>query len=70
MVEVRKRDRENIGSLLRRFQERIKKSGDLSRAKDMQYHQPKVSRGQRRQKALASQKIRAEKEQLRKLGKM
>ncbi|OHB21149.1 MAG: hypothetical protein A2666_03215 [Parcubacteria group bacterium RIFCSPHIGHO2_01_FULL_47_10b] len=70
MVEVRKREKENIGSLLRRFQERIKKSGDLIAAKESQHFQPRSTKRARREKALQSQKMRAEKDKLRKLGRL
>lgn len=70
MVEVKKREREHIGSLLRRFSERVKKSGVLLQAREAQFYRPGKSRRQRRVDALTRLKMRGEKEKLRKLGKL
>ncbi len=52
MVEVRKKEKENVGSLLRRFSERMKKSGVLIEAKKAQAYQKPETRRKRRQSAL------------------
>lgn len=52
MVEVRKKDKENIGSLLRRFSERIKKSGVIFEIKSAQYYQKPKTRRERRESAI------------------
>jgi len=52
MVDVRKQPRENIGSMLRRFSERIKKSGILNEAKESQWYKKPKSRRERRQTAM------------------
>lgn len=70
MVEAKKREREHIGSLLRRFSERVKKSGVLLQAREAQFYRPAKSRRQRRVDALTRLKMRGEKEKLRKLGKL
>ena len=70
MVEVKKREREHIGSLLRRFSERVKKSGVLLQAREAQFYRPQKSRRQRRVDTLTRLKMRGEKEKLRKLGKL
>lgn len=70
MVEVIRRDREHIGSLLRRFTERVKKSGVLLEAREAQFFRKPKSRRQRREAALVRLKLRSEKEWLRKLGKL
>lgn len=70
MVEVKRRDREHVGSLLRRFSERVKKSGVLVEARNAQYYTRRKSRRQRREDAIVRLRMRAEKEKLRKLGKL
>ena len=52
MVEVRRQPKENIGSMLRRFSERIKKSGVLIEAKESQHYKKPKSKRQRRQAAM------------------
>jgi len=52
MVEVRKKDKENIGSLLRRLAEYTKRSGLLQNVKETQHRQKRKTRRQRRESAL------------------
>lgn len=52
MVEVRKQPKENIGSMLRRFSERIKKSGLLIEAKESQWYKKPKSKRERREAAM------------------
>lgn len=52
MVDVRKQPKENIGSMLRRFSERIKKSGILNEVKESQWHKKPKSKRERRQTAM------------------
>lgn len=70
MVEVRKRPDENIGSLLRRFAERLKKSGILQEAKEAQVRQPHKSRRLRREEAIRRERLARRREFLRKLGRL
>ena len=67
-IEVRKRERENSRSLLRRFTRRIQQSGVLIRARKARFHEKGKTKRERRLSALRRQKISAEKEKLRKLG--
>lgn len=70
MVEARKKPDENIGSLLRRFSERVRKSGILQEAKEAQVRQPHKSRKMRRQEAVVRERIAKRKQLLRKLGRL
>jgi len=67
-IEVKKRERENSRSLLRRFTRRIQQSGVLIRARKARFHEKGKTKRERRLSALRRQKITAEKEKLRKLG--
>jgi len=69
MVEVKRKDKEHVGSLLRRFSERVKKSGVLNDAREAQFFKRAPSRRQRRETALMKEKLRGEKEMARKIGK-
>lgn len=70
MVQIRKRENESTGSLLRRFTRAVKLSGLLIRARSRRYYEPPKSEFQ--QKREATRKIMWRKEILRqkKLGKI
>lgn len=67
-IEVRKREKENTRSLLRRFTRRIQQSGVLMRARKARFLEREKSKSERRQSALRRQKIGRQKEKLRKMG--
>lgn len=70
MVTVTKRDRETIGSLLRRFTRRIQQSGILIRARKNRFFvSPKTKRA-KKLAALWREKAIKENDRLRKLGKL
>jgi ribosomal protein S21 len=70
MVEVQRRDRESLESLIRRFNKRVMQSGMLYVAREMRYFKREKSRNLRRQSAIRSAELRAERDLLRKLGKL
>ena len=70
MVEVKRKERESVGSLLRRFSKKVQQSKMLIQAREIRFRQPQKSRTERRKNALKRNEIRQEKEVLRKLGKL
>ncbi|OGF64289.1 hypothetical protein A2661_00925 [Candidatus Giovannonibacteria bacterium RIFCSPHIGHO2_01_FULL_45_24] len=70
MVEVRKRENESAGSMLRRFAKIIQQSKFLARARAGRYYAPSKSGYKKKREAL--RRIQWEKEihRLRKLGKV
>jgi hypothetical protein len=68
-MEVKKKPRENISMLLRRFTQRVRQSGILINAKKSMFQQPKLSRGERRKSAVEREKRKKERIKLKKLGK-
>ena len=70
MVEVRKRDNESGGSLLRRFNKILQQSGFLIRARSNRYHVYKKSDFQKKKEALRRLDWQKEMEMKRKLGKI
>ena len=70
MIEVKRKDNESIGSLLRRFSKRIQQSGLLLQARSSRFRDKSPSRTERRKNALRKNEIVAEKEYQRKLGKL
>lgn len=70
MIEVKRKDNESTGSLLRRFSKRIQQSGLLLQARSSRFRDKDKSKTERRKSALRRNQVVAEKERLRKLGKL
>jgi len=70
MIEVKKKDNESIGSLLRRFSRKVQQSGLLLQARSSRFQEKSKSRTERRKSALRRNEIVAQKEKDRKLGKL
>jgi small subunit ribosomal protein S21 len=70
MVEVRRKERESLESLIRRFNKRVQQSGTLYVARKARFFERKKSRNLQRQSAIRSSELRAERELLKKLGKL
>jgi ribosomal protein S21 len=70
MVEVRKKENESTGSLLRRFTKRVQASGFLMRIRKSQYRLRPLSQYKKKKRAI--HKIGKQKEisRLKKLGKL
>ncbi len=70
VIEVRKNSNENSSSVLRRFSRRMQESGILQSVKSSRYSKRKDSKLKIKQSALKYLKKRAQKDRLRKLGKI
>jgi ribosomal protein S21 len=70
MVEVRRRDGETTGAMLRRFTRRVQQSGILLRARKERFYGSKPTKRAVRERALRRIKVTKEKERLEKLGKL
>lgn len=70
MVEVRKKERESIESLLRRFKRRLKQSRVLIKVREKMFYASPKSKRQIREEAQHRKTVREEREYLRKLGKL
>ena len=70
MIEVKKKENESIGSLLRRFSKKVQQSGLLLQARSSRFFEKGKSRTERRKSALRRNKIVVEREKLKKLGKL
>ena len=68
-MEIKRKPRENISMMLRRFTKRVRESGILVNSKKSMFKQPNLSRGERRKTALEREKRRKERAKLKKLGK-
>lgn len=69
-IEVRKKERENVQSLLRRFSRRVLQSGILVRARRGRFYIPPKTKRQKKLSALRREQIQKERERLYKLGKL
>lgn len=70
MVEVRKREHESAGSLLRRFNKMLQQSGFLARARGGRYHADLPSQHQKKKEALRRLAWQKDNAKQRKLGKI
>ncbi|QQG44995.1 MAG: 30S ribosomal protein S21 [Candidatus Sungiibacteriota bacterium] len=70
MVEVRKREHETTGAMLRRFTRRVQRSGVLINARKTRFYVPKPKRRFIRERALRRIQTAKERERLEKLGKL
>ncbi len=69
MVEVKKKDNESFESLLRRFNRKIQQSGVLVRARKTRFFEQPKSRNLQKVAARRRSHLRAEREELKKMGK-
>jgi small subunit ribosomal protein S21 len=69
LVEVKKKDSESFDSLLRRFNRKIQQSGVLIRARRIRFFEAPKSRNLQKVAARRRSVIRAQKEELKKMGK-
>lgn len=70
MVEVRRKEGETTGAMLRRFTRRVQQSGILIRARKMKFYEHKPSRRAVRERALRRIEVNKERSRLEKLGKL
>ena len=68
MVQVNKRERESVNSLVRRFMRTVQQSGVLIRAKKSKFYEKDLTKRQMRERALHREKKIQEMEKLKKLG--
>lgn len=69
MIQVKKKEKESVESLIRRFSRRVQQSGVLRQMRKRRFHQTEKSRTERRKEALYKVEIRKEISRLKKLGK-
>ena len=68
-LEVKRKERENPQSLVRRFTKRVQQSGILLRARKIRFKRREKSKDQRKKTALRREEMKKEYEELEKLGK-
>ncbi len=67
-IKVKKQERENSQSLMRRFKKKVQQSGILRLAKKKRYYSPEKSRTMKKRAALRREALKKEYEKLDKMG--
>ena len=70
MVEVRRKEHETVGAMLRRFTRRMQRSGILITARKLKFHRPEPTKRNVRERALRRIEMTRERTRLEKLGKL
>jgi len=70
MVDVKRKERESLESMIRRFNKRVLQSGKIFEARESRFFKRKKSRNLQRKSAIRSAEIKAQKDLDRKLGKL
>ena len=68
-LKIKKEERENSQSLVRRFSRRMKRSGILISARKQRFFEKEKSKQMKKRSALKKEQLRKEYEKLEKLGK-
>ena len=68
-LEVKKQERENSQTLVRRFAQRVRKSGILRLARKIRFREKPKSRQMKKRAALRREEMKKEYEKLGKLGR-
>jgi ribosomal protein S21 len=70
VIEVRRKEGESSESLLRRFTKQVQQSRILIHVKRSRFYEPPKNKREIRESAKRRQKVKAQKEYLRKIGKL
>lgn len=70
VLEVHKQERENARRLIRRFSRIIRQTGILTKARKAQFFERPLSKTKKKLAALRRERIKQERERLKKLGKL
>jgi len=69
-LEIKRREKESVQSLVRRFSRAVQQSGILVRAREKMYRDREKSEDLKREAALRREELRKKYEKLKKLGKI
>lgn len=70
MIKVDRKDDETVESLIRRFKKKVLQNGVIFEARKRRFYEPPKSKTQKRMEAKRRSEIRAEKEHLKRIGKL
>jgi ribosomal protein S21 len=69
-LEVKKKEKENVQNLVKRFTKAVQKSGILIRAREKMYRDRNISEEKKKRKALRREEMKKYYQKLEKLGKL
>jgi ribosomal protein S21 len=69
-VEVRRKEKEPVGSLLRRFTRRVQQSGVLLNARRTRFYQKDKTKRQKKITALRREQLRSQRREMLKMGEL
>lgn len=70
MIEIRKREKESTGGMLRRFSKKVRQSGTLLTARKNRFYEKPKNKQQQKVTALRREKLRALRRKLLKRGEL
>jgi len=70
VTNVKRKERESLEAMLRRFNRKVQESGLVLHARNIRFHEPEKSPKQRKKQAIRKQMIREQFNYLRKVGKL
>ena len=70
VIEVKRKEKESIGSLLRRFTRRIQQSGILLRVRKARFYEKPKTKREKRESAFRREQLRKLREELIKSGQL
>ena len=70
MVDIKRKQKESIPMMMRRFSQKVRESGILINAKKSMFREKNKSRNIRRKEAVERERRKKEKRKLRKLGRI
>lgn len=69
-IEVKRKEKETVGSLLRRFSRRVQQSGVLLRVRKARFYEKPKTKREKKESALRRQELRKLREELIKAGQL
>jgi ribosomal protein S21 len=69
-LEVKRKEKENVQNLIKRFTKAVQKSGILIRARDKMYRDRNISEEKKKRKAIRREEMKKYYQKLEKLGKL
>ena len=70
MIELKRKDRESTGGLLRRFSKKVRQSGVLLNARKNRFHEKHISKRQKRVTALRRERLKSLRRKMLKTGEI
>jgi len=70
MIEIKRKERESTGSILRRFSKKVRQSGVLLTARKNMFHEKRKNKNQQKVTALRRERLRSLRRRMLKTGQL